>query len=215
MFEQVNKLKKNKALMFIGRYWILIFLLSESVFFIFYAQGFFTIKGVQIIFFFGTAVFLLGTAETFVIITGGIDLSVGFVMGFASIVSSKIIVVLTNAGLTPGLSIVIGIAATLLIGIIPGYINGLLVARLKVPPFIATFSMLAITHGVSELLIQGVPAKNLPHLANAIGNGYFLYILPGKVVSFFSRPDIQRGDPLLEIIPNVVVISFVFIIIAY
>ncbi len=213
MFEQVNKLKKNKALMFIGRYWILIFLLSESVFFIFYAQGFFTIKGVQIIFFFGTAVFLLGTAETFVIITGGIDLSVGFVMGFASIVSSKIIVVLTNAGLTPGLSIVIGIAATLLIGIIPGYINGFLVARLNVPPFIATFSMLAITHGVSELLIQGVPAKNLPHLANAIGNGYFLYILPGKVVSFFSRPDIQRGDPLLEIIPNVVVISFVFIII--
>ena len=129
MFEQVNKLKKNKALMFIGRYWVLIFLLSESVFFIFYAQGFFTIKGVQIIFFFGTAVFLLGTAETFVIITGGIDLSVGFVMGFASIVSAKIIVVLTNAGLTPGLSIVIGIAATLLIGIIPGYINGFLVAR--------------------------------------------------------------------------------------
>jgi len=213
MAEHPDRAGKRKILIFFGRYWALIFLVLETLVFSFFTTGFFTLRGIQIVFFFGTAIFLLGTAETFVIITGGIDLSVGFIMGFASIVSAKIIVAFTNAGMPPGVSITLGILLTMLIGLIPGYINGLLVAELNVPPFIATFSMLAVTYGVSELLIQGVPAKNLPYLANAIGNGYFLYIVPGKLVSFFSKPVVGRGEPLLEIIPNVVVISFLLILI--
>jgi len=196
-----------------GRQWALIFLVLETLVFIIFARGFFSLKGLQIIFFFSTAIFLLGTAETFVIITGGIDLSVGFIMGFASIVSAKLIVILSNMGISPGLSILIGIIITLLVGLIPGYINGTLVARLKVPSFIATFSMLSITYGISELLIQGVPAKNLPYLANNIGNGYFIYILPGKLVTLFKKPAIVRGEPLIEIIPNVVVFTFLFVFI--
>ena len=205
-----NGLEK-RFLVFIGRYWALIFLILETILFSSLAHGFLTLKGIQIIFFFSTAIFLLGAAETFVIVTGGIDLSVGFIMGFASIVSAKIIVALSNSGISPAWSIVFGIIATLLIGLIPGYINGLLVARLNVPPFIATFSMLAITHGVSELLIQGVPATNLPYLANSIGNGYFIYIIPGKILSFFAKPERVRGEPLLEIIPNIVVFTFILI----
>ncbi len=202
----------KRMLIFVGKYWALMFLILETILFSFLSHGFLTLRGIQIIFFFGTAIFLLGTAETFVIITGGIDLSVGFIMGFASIVSAKIIVALANSGVSPAWSISIGVVLTMLIGLIPGYINGLLVARLRVPPFIATFSMLAVTHGVSELLIQGVPAKNLPYLANAIGNGYFIYIIPGKVVSFFNKPTASfRGETLLEIIPNVVVFSFILI----
>ncbi len=213
MSESQDKKWRKRLLTFAGRRWALIFLLLETVLFAFLSHGFFTIKGIQIVFFFGTAIFLLGTAETFVIITGGIDLSVGFIMGFASIVSAKIIVALTNAGVVPGLSIPIGIALTMVIGLIPGYINGMLIARLNVPPFIATFSMLAVAHGVSELLIQGVPAKNLPYLANAIGNGNFLYIVPGKIAALFQKPVVQRGELLLEIIPNVVVFAFVLILI--
>ncbi len=196
-----------------GRQWALIFLVLETLVFIIFARGFFSLKGLQIIFFFGTAIFLLGTAETFVIITGGIDLSVGFIMGFASIVSAKLIVIFSNMGISPGLSILFGIIITLLVGLIPGYINGTLVARLKVPSFIATFSMLSITYGISELLIQGVPAKNLPYLANNIGNGYFIYILPGKLVTLFKKPSIVRGELLIEIIPNVVVFTFLFVFI--
>ncbi|RKX92574.1 MAG: hypothetical protein DRP84_09800 [Spirochaetes bacterium] len=211
--DKINDKFDRKFLVFLGRYWAVIFLVVETIIFSFLARGFLTLRGIQIVFFFGTAIFLLGTAETFVIITGGIDLSVGFVMGFASIVSAKIIVALTNSGLTPALSIIFGIILTLMIGLIPGYINGILVARWKVPPFIATFSMLAITHGVSELLIQGVPAKNLPYLANDIGNGYFIYIVPGKVISFFNKPERIRGETLLEIIPNVVVFTFILILI--
>ncbi len=204
---------KRRVLIFLGRRWAIIFLLLEVLFFTFCAKGFLSIRAIQIIFFYSTAIFLLGTAETFVIISGGIDLSVGFVMGFASIVSAKIIVVLTSAGLSPALSIPLGIIITMVIGLIPGYINGTLVSRLKVPPFIATFSMLGITYGISELLILGVPAKNLPHLANSIGNGYLLYIVPGKVFSVFQNPLIQRGEKLIAIIPNVVVFAFIVIFI--
>lgn len=203
----------KKVMVFIGRYWPLIFLVLESIWFSTSTKGFFTLRGIQIVFFFGTAIFLLATAETFVIITGGIDLSVGFVMGFASIVSAKIVVALTNLGMNQGYSIITGIVVTLLIGLIPGFVNGVLVSRLNVPSFIATFSMLSVTYGVSELLIKGVPAKNLPYIANAIGNGYFVYIVPGKLISFFSKPVVGRGEPLLEIIPNVVVFSFFFIFI--
>jgi ribose transport system permease protein len=204
---------KKQLIVFVGRKWAVLFLVFEALIFSVIAKGFFTVRGVQIILFFGTTIFLLGTAETFVIVTGGIDLSVGFVMGFASIVSAKLIVTLTNLGMTPGVSIFVGIIITLMIGLIPGYVNGTLVARLNVPPFIATFSMLAITHGTSELLIQGVPAKNLPHLANVIGNGYLIYLVPGKLISFFKKPVVPRGELLLEIIPIVVVITFIFIFI--
>jgi len=213
MPQNLNSFGKNRFLLFLGRRWALIFLVLETLFFIFFAKGFFTIRGIQIIFFFGSTIFLLGCGETFVIITGGIDLSIGYVMGFASIVSAKLIVSLANKGVLPGLSILLGIIFTLLIGLIPGYINGTLVTRLKVPPFIATFSMLGITHGTSELLIKGIPAKNLPYLANAIGNGYFIYYMPGKLFSFFKKPFIQRGELLIEVIPNVVIIYFIIIFI--
>jgi ribose transport system permease protein len=84
-------------------------------------------------------VLLLAVGETFVIITGGIDLSVGFVMGFATVVCAKFMLLLQAAGLPPGASIPLAALICLAIGLIPGLINGTLVARLKVPPFLATF----------------------------------------------------------------------------
>jgi len=210
-----NILNSNSKKLFLkmGRQWVLVFLAVEVILFSFFARGFFSFKGFQIVLFFSTAIFLLATAETFVIITGGIDLSVGFVMGFASIVSAKMIAVFMNIGLDQGISILLGIIITMAIGLIPGFVNGMLIAHLKVPPFIATFSMLGITHGVSELLIEGVVAKNPAQLANDIGNGYLIYLVPGKAISFFQKPPMQRGEPLIEIIPNIVIFTFIFIII--
>ena len=195
----------------LGSRWALLFLGIEVVFFSVAAFGFLRINTIQIIFFFGTAVFLMGTAELFVIITGGIDLSVGYVMGFSSIVSAKLIAWMSLSGIDPLISIIIGVLMTLVIGLIPGYINGIIISQLHVPPFIATFSMLGISHGLSELLVQDHAAKNLPYLASAIGNGYFIYIVPGKVVTFFSRPEVARGVKVISLIPNVVVISFIVI----
>ena len=204
---------KNKKdfLLRVGSQWAIRFLVIEFIFFSIVARGFFAINTVQIIFFFGTAVFLMGTAELFVIITGGIDLSVGYVMGFASIVSAKTIAWLSQTGVNPIISIIAGISFTLIIGLIPGYINGTIISQLKVPPFIATFAMLGISHGLSELIVQDRAAKNLPYIASAIGNGHFIYIVPGGGITFFSRPEVARGVRVIALIPNIVVIAFLVI----
>jgi ribose transport system permease protein len=105
------------------------------------------------------------------------------------------------------------VAVTLVVGLIPGLVNGWLVAYLKVPSFIATFAMLGVCHGVSELIINGVYAMGLPKLAADIGSGHLLYIAPGGATSFFQKPVVNRGAVVIEIIPNIVVVTAVIVII--
>lgn len=91
---------------------------------------------------------VLALGVTFVIITGGIDLSVGTVMTLSAVMTG---VAITNAGLP----IPVGIVAGLATGLICGLVNGLVIARMKVPPFIATLGMMMIARGLS-LVISGV-----------------------------------------------------------
>ncbi len=194
----------------VGGRWIFAFLALEIIYFSFTAQGFARPSTAQMLLFYGVEIFLLAMGELFVIITGGIDLSVGYVLGFASIVATEVISGLANAGVPPWLALLLGAAATLLLGLLPGLVNGWLVAYLDVPPFIATFSMLGVCHGVSELLIEGVYAVGLPSLAAQVGSGHLLYLAPG-VVSFFDRPEVERGTEVVELVPIIVVIAFLAI----
>ncbi len=177
---------------FIGQRWSVLFLLVELVFFSALAGGFFALNGLQIVLFYSTTLALLATAETLVIVTGGIDLSVGFVMGFASVISAKLSGRFADMGLAPEMALLFAILITLAIGLLPGFVNGLLVARLKVPPFLATFSVQGITYGISLLITQGSAAINVPNLANVIGNGYFIYLVPGRACRCSRRPRSRR-----------------------
>jgi len=199
---------------FIGQRWAVLFLVLELLLFSSTAGGFFALNGVQIVLFYSTTLALLATAETFVIVTGGIDLSVGFVMGFASVVSAKLSGGLVDAGLTPATALVLAILITLAIGLLPGLVNGLLVARLKVPPFLATFAVQGITYGISLLLTQGSAAVDVPNLANVIGNGYIIYLVPGKGISFFAPPPGQSGALLVDVLPTMVVVTVLFVAMA-
>ncbi len=196
---------------FIGQRWAVLFLLLELVFFSFLGQGFFSLNGLQIVLFYSTTLALLATAETFVIVTGGIDLSVGFVMGFATVVSAKLAAGLDRLGLAPALSLALAILVTLGLGLLPGFVNGSLIARLRVPPFLATFSVQGITYGISLLLTRGSAATNVPGLANVIGNGSFLYAVPGRGLYFFTRPEVPRGTVVVELIPTMVIVTVLFI----
>ncbi len=198
---------------FVGRRWALLFLLVETILFSVIATGFLSVNTFQLVFIAGIPLFLLGVAETFVIISGGIDLSVGFVFGFASVVSAKLVVAFQIAGLSDAAAILFGVLATLIIGTIPGYINGMLVARLNVPPFIATYSMLSVTYGVSELLVEGSQAGNLPYLASVIGTGYIAYYIPGRGLSFFSHERVARGTEVIPLIPIILVAAVIFVVI--
>lgn len=90
---------------------------------------------------------VLAIACTFVIISGGIDLSVGTLMTFCAVMAG---VVLTYWGLP----LPLGILAALLAGALSGAVSGVLIARLKVPPFIATLGMMMLLKGLS-LVISG------------------------------------------------------------
>ena len=91
--------------------------------------------------------------------------------------------------------------------ILPGLVNGWLVAYLDVPPFIATFSMLGVCHGVSELVIEGVYATGLPQLAANLGRGHLAYRAAGGRWSFLAPPEVERGTEVLALVPSVVVLA--------
>ncbi len=207
-------MRRSGLTTFLGQRWAVLFLAAELVVFSVVGAGFLTLNGLQIVLFYGTSLFLLATAETFVIVTGGVDLSVGYVMGFATIVSAKLVAGLVRGGMAPGPAILAGILITLVVGLLPGALSGLLVGRLRVPPFLATFSTGGITYGVSLLMIGGVAAKDVPILANDIGNSYFLYYVAGKGFSLFSRPEVARGTRVVELIPSMVVLTAAFVAVA-
>lgn len=90
---------------------------------------------------------VLAIAATLVIITGGIDLSVGTLMTFTAVICG---VVLTYAGMP----LPLGVAAAILAGALCGLCSGTFVAKMKIPPFIATLGMMLILKGLS-LVISG------------------------------------------------------------
>ncbi|ALU88066.1 ABC-type sugar transport system, permease component protein [Herbaspirillum rubrisubalbicans M1] len=90
---------------------------------------------------------VLAIACTYVIITSGIDLSVGTMMTFCAVMAG---VVLTNWGLP----LPLGIAAAIFFGALSGWVSGMVIAKLKVPPFIATLGMMMLLKGLS-LVISG------------------------------------------------------------
>lgn len=90
---------------------------------------------------------VLAIACTFVIITAGIDLSVGTLMTFCAVMAGVFLTYL-------GLPLPVGVVAAIFFGAFSGFISGLLVAKLKIPPFIATLGMMMLLKGLS-LVISG------------------------------------------------------------
>lgn len=130
---------------------------------------------------FAVAPVLLGLGQTLVIISGGIDLSVGFSMGLAAVIAAQTAnVVSASAG--PGIGLLAATIVSLLAVLIPGWINGILVARLRVPPFIGTLGMYGVARGVAYLCAGGttVPVQN--SWLTWLGNGRVLGV-PALVIA--------------------------------
>lgn len=89
---------------------------------------------------------ILGLGVTFVIATGGIDLSIGTVCIAASVIAGKLY--------TAGMALWLTIPMMIAIGAIFGLINGVLIAKFKLPPFIATLGMMMFSRGLSALMVK-------------------------------------------------------------
>jgi ribose transport system permease protein len=110
-----------------------------------------------------TAIMSIGMVM--VIITGGIDLSVGSVLGLSSLVTALCF----GSGLPTGVCI----GAGLLVGVAFGAFNGLLITGIGLPPFIATLGSLSIGRGLMYIVTHGVPATpDTPEIFAVLGQGY-------------------------------------------
>jgi ribose transport system permease protein len=110
---------------------------------------------------------ILAIGQTFVIITAGIDLSQGSVIGLTGILGAG---VMAGGGLG---GILLGILVALVVGAGVGLLNGLLTAYTKVPAFIVTLGTLSIASGAALLITGGEPIYQLPASFNAFGTGAF------------------------------------------
>src|SRR5579884_2750271 len=142
---------RRYLLTLISRYWSWLFLLLLIVFFSIGGSGFFDLFNFQSI---GTDmafIMLMALGQTFVIISGGIDLSTGYVLGLAA-VGSALIITHMPASAPFWLVVLTCVIGGLACGLLAGLVNGLVIARLRVPPFIVTLGMLGIARGVAFLL---------------------------------------------------------------
>lgn len=123
---------------------------------------------------------LVAMGVTMVIITTGIDLSSGSVIALAAVVAASLAqrpdwAAAKFPGLT-GLPVIVPIMAGLAVGTIAGCINGTIIAKTKIPPFIATLGMMTVARGVALLYADGRPISSLTESYNFIGQGEVLGI---------------------------------------
>lgn len=119
---------------------------------------------------------IIAVGMTLVILTGGIDLSVGSVLALSAVIASSFA--------HPGEhSIIIPVVAGLLIGSACGFINGIIIALNKIAPFIVTLAMMTIARGLALVYTEGRPVIDLSDTYNKIGSSYIIGI-PLPVIIF-------------------------------
>lgn len=112
---------------------------------------------------------VLAIGMTFVVLTKGIDLSVGSILAFSGIVTASFV---TGSDA----NLFLGIAAGLGIGLVLGAVNGLVVSKWQVAPFIATLGVMSIARGLTYIFSNGQPISGLSDSFLMIGRGGFLGI---------------------------------------
>ena len=140
-------------------------LVLACFFFTFQHENFLTLNNFSLIL---QQVMVVGTiaiGQTLIVLTAGIDLSCGMVMALGSIVMTKFA---ADYGLNAPVAMLCGIAATTLFGLL----NGLLVTRIKLPPFIVTLGTLNIAFAITQLYSHAQTITNIPDGMNLLGDTF-------------------------------------------
>lgn len=121
----------------------------------------------------------ISVGMTLVVLTAGIDLSVGSVLALCGAITAGLLkngIEVPSANLYIGFTILGAIVAGLLAGSLLGWFNGWAITKFKVPPFVATLAMLTIARGLTMLWTKGFPITGLPENFAYLGTGWFLGI---------------------------------------
>lgn len=127
------------------------------------SQAFFSVNNALTVLLQTSVIGLLGIGMTLVIITGGIDLSVGSVLALSGVGTAMAVKAGVPVGLAMGLGVLIGAAC--------GAVNGLVVTRAKIPPFVATLGMMLMARGLALQLTGAAPISQLGEAFGRLGNG--------------------------------------------
>mgnify|MGYP000706143236 CR=1 FL=1 len=116
---------------------------------------------------------IMALGMTMVIITGGIDLSVGSILALAGCLGTMTMTsgTMTSGTMTSGYSVPAGIAVGIVVGCLAGLLNGALTTRLRINPFIVTLGTLLIIRGFALILTNGMPVQNVPKGFSFLGEG--------------------------------------------
>lgn len=183
----VERRALSARLLSANTFWIALVLLALIVVFSAMApDSFLTFFNFQQLFIETSVLLVIAVGMTFVIITGGIDLSVGSVLIFAGMISAKTMEWMSpnqdasNAGWGV---IIVGLVVAIAGGSAWGLINGLLVARANIPPLIVTLGTLGAALGVASLLNDGTNVRTVPlELRDSLGFGTLEGNIPNLVV---------------------------------
>ncbi|MEY4053997.1 MAG: hypothetical protein RL034_915, partial [Bacteroidota bacterium] len=121
----------------------------------------------------------ISVGMTLIVLTAGIDLSVGSVLALCSALAVGLFkegVQIPSLNLFIGFTVLGALVAAVVIGLLLGYFNGWVITRFHIPPFVATLAMLTIARGLTMLYTQGHPISNLGSSFAFLGTGWILGI---------------------------------------
>src|SRR5438093_4057117 len=122
---------------------------------------------------------IMVVGQSAVIITGGIDLAVGSVLGLSGVVTAVL--------LNEGFSIAGACACGILVGLVCGLLNSLVITQAKLPPFIVTLGMMSIARGLAFAITGGETIRSLPPEFLMIGQGSMLGVpIPVIIMTLFA-----------------------------
>ncbi len=196
-FDEPQMSAGRRFILLTSRLWAWVFLAVMIIFFIiavplFGGATFLSVRNSQNILVAIVPVLLLGLGQTFVIIAAGIDLSVGWVMSLASVLSAHAIRASYNAGVPLFFAVVLGFAAGIGGAAMVGLVNGLIIAKLKVPAFIVTLGTSFIVRGLSLLFSENTTVIGLPEGIRDYGNESMFYWVRGEGGGFYflDKPEV-------------------------
>lgn len=153
---------------------IYVFLLVMIVFFSIVSPNFLAVRNLMNIV---KQVAIYGIASvgmTYVILLGGIDLSIGSIISLVNIIAAYVMV---NLGMNP----IIAILVALLVSTVIGFVNGFIIAELRMPELIVTFAPQTIFAGLAYIICNGTPISRFPDAFLTMGQGY-VGIIPVPVI---------------------------------
>ncbi|MBQ8305255.1 MAG: ABC transporter permease [Blautia sp.] len=181
-----EKKKNNTLSIFLGKYGIIVMLLALVLVMTILIPGFLSLRNIQGIFLQGSIYGIMALGVTFIIISGGIDLSAGSLVALAAVVSTSFGQLDTAMNKIfpwcPQLPIWVPFVVALAFGGFLGAVNGLMISRLKLVPWIATLGSYYIARGLALVITAGKPVAQLIPAYNTIGGK--IGILPVPVLFF-------------------------------